>query len=188
MLNDPINAVDPSGLDAATMTMLGAAWTGAIIEPSPFGELGASIATVGALAVGGITFHELLNWLENTSDQSQPVPQSAADDCPTAQPPPEDPCQKICDLFKQIGPLNGKTINEIGEILQPYGFRDMGYTEGGYYKFYGPGSKTTRPEVWVRENGQIVRSSKIGRGKRFTPDGGMTDDHQGSEYIDGCGC
>ena len=51
--NNPVNMVDPTGHFTEALPWLGPIWGGALAEPSPFGEVFAVAATIGALLLAG---------------------------------------------------------------------------------------------------------------------------------------
>ena len=99
-------------------------------------------------------------------------------------PPPGRTAEQV---FKDMGSFEGKTFKEIKAILEQNGFSYRKPTPGGYEKFYGPGPKAVRNEVWIRPNGQVIRVEHVRGGPpvRYDSTGNVTTDHQSGELIGG---
>ncbi len=88
------------------------------------------------------------------------------------------------ELFKHLDSFEGMTFDRLKETLEAEGFRDMGKTPGGYHKFYGPGPKKERAEIYIRPDGQVERvgHSRNNGSRRFNHKGEVVN-HSVGEFL-----
>ena len=85
--------------------------------------------------------------------------------------------------FGDIGSLEGLSMRQTRTFLGSHGFRFHGRTRGGYTHFRGPGTGSTRLEVVIRPNGQVVRSGPSGA--RYDAFGKQVSNHTSGEFLGG---